>query len=578
MKKVSQKKNRQQEKERELPFNDLLLPILCVLCIMPFIVYLAEFDTGYSKYSWYAKNSVIQDLFVYYRAGFFKIVSIAAAVILPFRLGLYKEECKPIKVFFPLAGYMAAVMLSTLFSVNASASLTGNMTSFENMFVLLGYGIICFYTYQIMAREKDFKLIINGMLMVSFAMITLGIFQASGHDLVNLEWMQRLILPPEYVEAYLGNISFTFSHNNVYLSLFNPNYAGQFLAMNICFFAVLGITEKDRKAKKILYLAISAVMSILLWLTYSRGALAALIAGMSFYLVFAFLSGRQNKSDDGATPELKKWSDKLKIPLCIVGVCGVFLLVDYFNDFYFMGRFMEKGFVPQVSSIETTADGVNISYADGSCETLTDNDNDGAILFEMPDVDYTWHFYSTENGWKYLNDVGKLDDVKIIPHTDMKGYEYLASGRVFIWSRILPMLSSHILIGTGPDTFPECFPQDDYLGKLYYSKYTAMLIESAHSLYLGTAIQTGVISLICLLVFWFAAIKKSFVRLSRASWDNSLRKRTAVGSMCGCVSYLTAGIFYSSTLLASPLFWIMLGLMMQYGEGQSDQSVCFNSK
>lgn len=92
----------------------MLLPILCILCVMPFVVYLAEYDYGYSSYLWHSDNSVAQDLYAYYRSYFFALTAIVSVFVLAFRMGLYREKNKPGKIFLSLAVYSICVVLSTV--------------------------------------------------------------------------------------------------------------------------------------------------------------------------------------------------------------------------------------------------------------------------------------------------------------------------------------------------------------------------------------------------------------------------------------------------------------------------------
>lgn len=115
--------NRKKQKEN---FNDLLIPILLVLCVMPFIIHLAEYSCGYSKYLWYAENDTIQDLYCYYRSYFFEVIAVITLAVLVFRMGLYKENRKPWRMFVPLGLYAVMTVVSTGFSVNVTASTSGN--------------------------------------------------------------------------------------------------------------------------------------------------------------------------------------------------------------------------------------------------------------------------------------------------------------------------------------------------------------------------------------------------------------------------------------------------------------------
>ena len=64
-KKTGTKKKQTKQKEKQQGFNDLLIPMLLILCIMPFIVRLALYSCGYAKYPWYLDENVIMDLYSY---------------------------------------------------------------------------------------------------------------------------------------------------------------------------------------------------------------------------------------------------------------------------------------------------------------------------------------------------------------------------------------------------------------------------------------------------------------------------------------------------------------------------------
>ena len=140
-------KKKVKKKEKQY-FNDLLLPIIVTLCILPFTVRLQEYEYGYSKYAWHSPESVMQDLYTYYRMCFFLVIVCLTFVVLIFRMGLYKERNKPVKIFIPFLVYLGFAALSCIFSVNPKAAWLGNFVDLEGFFVLAGYGIIAFYTYH----------------------------------------------------------------------------------------------------------------------------------------------------------------------------------------------------------------------------------------------------------------------------------------------------------------------------------------------------------------------------------------------------------------------------------------------
>ena len=150
------------------------------------------------------------------------------------------------KIFIPLAVYAGMILLSTLLSVNMGAAFTGNFYQFQGVLVLLGYLVFCLYAYQVMEQEKDYKTIWYGIVAVFIVMAVLGIFQIAKKDLLDFAWMQRLVMSKEQFAEYGGTLETIFSGNNVFLSLYNPNYAGVFLNMLEKVFAVMCSSVKEK--------------------------------------------------------------------------------------------------------------------------------------------------------------------------------------------------------------------------------------------------------------------------------------------------------------------------------------------
>lgn len=95
-----------------------------------------------------------------------------------------------------------------------------------------------------------------------------------------------------------------------------------------------------------------------------------------------------------------------------------------------------------------------------------------------------------------------------------------------IWQKVLWSVLFGILLiclwGSGPDTFAAEFPQTDYVMKANTGAgMYQQLPTKANSLYLQTALQTGVLSLLCLMLFWgrylFCFIKTFFSNENKAA-------------------------------------------------------------
>lgn len=617
------KKTTKKQKNRE-HFNDLLLPVIFTLCVLPFVVYLAEYDYGYSKYLWHSDNSIMQDFYTYYRAIIFLFIVFFAVVILLFRLGIYREKTKPWKQFIPLAVYGVMVILSALFSVNPKAAWLGNFVGYEGVFVLLGYCIMAFYAYQILETEKDYRSVSRALPVMFLLMSVVGWFQVFKHDLLNYEWVQKIVMPDILYEHYGGMVEDLFTGNNVFLTLYNPNFAAVFLVMCACVFAVFFLEAKEKK-EKVIYGLFLLDAIVLCWFTYTRAAFVGIAAAFAVLAVCFF--GKKKKGE----PNGKEWLDgknrdsvkktgqhtekTRKIPsdsadksydarLKNAGKIGTAMVLFFVAMFVFdmasggkfIGRLFDEKKSSSLESIVTLEDGVQVTYEGNAYklmmgEILAVYDTEGNRIpldyseengYVMPfsddcyaDVmdfdgenrlflyieDYTLEFTKQEDGYYYVTEWGKLDRMEEIPHADFGGLEYLGSGRLYIWSRILPMLKNYIVIGSGPDTFAEVFPQNDYAGKLVYAESTARIMERAHNDYLMRWVQTGLVSLLALLVFYILFFKKCFAYYRRCRFDNA-KNKLGFGCFLGCVGYLACSFFSDSTLYTTPTFYVFMGIAL----------------
>lgn len=585
---MSGRKNKTKKKAHE-HWNDLLLPVIVTLCAMPFVVYFAEYDYGYSKYTWHSDDSVMQDFYTYYRCMFFLVVLFFTVVILAFWIGLYRERMKPVRLFAPLAVYGVFVLLSAAFSDNLKAAWLGNL-NYEGAFVLIGYGVMGFYAYQIMERETDFRSVGRAVFVMFVPMSVIGWAQVGKHDLLNYDWVQRLVMPDALYEYYGGSIEDLFTGNNVFLTLYNPNFAAVFLVMAAAVFAVFFLGAKTVKERILCGVFLLDALA-LCWFTYTRAALVAL-AAVSMLLVLCMAGGKGG------------W--RRRMPLRRMLFCGVLFLsalfaVDYVLGGKYIGRLFDEPKDNRLESILTTMEGVEITYdgeaylfsltGEGDACTLAAYDGDGAelSLTETGNGDYllpfseecyatvfnwdgnaqmiflideiTMQFEKRAAGYYYYTEWGKLDSMVEIPHVDFHGLEYLGSGRLYIWSRILPMLKYYLVLGSGPDTFAEVYPQNDYVGKMIYAENAGRIIERAHNDFLMRWVQTGFLSLLALLVFYALFLRKCYLYYRGCALD-TMRDKLGFGCFLGCAGYLVCCFFSDSTLYTTPVFYVFAGIAL----------------
>lgn len=559
-------------KKTKQHFNDLLLPIVAVLCILPFTVYLAEYDYGYSGYLWHSNDSIMQDFYAYYRSIFFLVILFFVLVVLAFSFAIDREHIKKTKIFLPLLAYSGFALLSSLCSDNILAAFRGNYESFQGFFVLIGYCLIAYYTYQMMRQESDYKSILHAIMVMFVPMSLIGWLQVFHLDLLNFEWVQKIVMPNALYEVYGGAVEDVFTGNNVFLSLYNPNYAAIFLVMFACVFLLQFLTVQEKKEKIIAAVFLLDAL-VLCWFTYTRAALVAFVVVVAVLMIIMGKSGERKVI--------------LYIALSGAGLLVLLLVMDtaLFGG-KFASRIMDEPKNAKLESIHTTEDGVEITYGGATCVLRLEDVAEGEIKLSLPGEcyadslewdgeeqilvkldDITLQFVEQDGTYYYYTEWGKTDSMQKVAAVDFHGYEYLGSGRLYIWSRVLPILKRYIFLGSGPDTFAEVYPQNDYVGKLVYAENPGRIMEGAHNDYLMRWVQTGLLSLLALLVFYGMFIRKCF-RYYRQCGLSTVREKLGLGCFLGCIGYLVCSFFSDSTLYTTPIFYVFAGIALAAADGE----------
>lgn len=380
---------------------------------------------------------------------------------------------------------------------------------------------------------------------------------------------------------YGGTLTDVFSGNNVFLTLYNPNYAAVFLLMFATVFAVLAYGGQEKK-KKIYFLVLLFAALVLLWFTYTRAAFVAIIAGIAVFVL------------------CRRWELQKSWKYILPGALLFAVLLvgaDALNGFRYLSRIGDGREDSKIEEIRTAEDGIFISYhgerlvlsmdetglfvqdgegkkaalvqnSQGECllpfpdrvpATFTEENGEPACMIEIEG--YPLEFVKTKEGYFYRNEDGKLDEMADIPHIDMGGMEALGSGRLYIWSRVLPMLKDYLIVGSGPDTFAEAFPQNDYVGKMIYAQSTRRVMEGAHNDYLTRWVQTGMLSLASLLIFYVLLVRRCFSYYRRCPL-RTVKQRLGFGCFLGCVCYLACCLFGDSSLYTTPVFYVFAGIAL----------------
>lgn len=598
-------------------FSIYLLPLICILAILPLIVRLAVYDPNLSTFPWFSSQSQVYDFFLYYKQRFFLYSILFALFLFIFyiiSIKLLQLDTKKTAVFLkngklkfsfcliPLACYAFLALFSTIFSTHSYYGYHGIYEQFESIFVLLGYCFLVYYAFAFISTEAEVRLLFHFLLGSSFVLCLLGFSQASKHDFFSTSIGKHLITP-KWFWPNLSHLKFAFEPGKAYLSLYNPNYVGLYTALIIPFFSVLFLLCKQKKEKRLYGISILGLF-LCLFSSSARNGFVAIIISFCFLLFFL-------------RKKLKHfWKQTL---LSFTSLLILFFILNAYTGNSFFHRLHTMFSENQteyhaLSSIVTKKDYVELTYKKDklyiqcpsqkqtisffvSCiknaasqknpsfknaMPISLYQSNDAFFFSDPDyagislkvadfgkfygflltVDQTEWYFSNQvpdkSGYYYYNAYGKFDQIQDADSAIFTRWEKLGSGRGYIWSRTIPLLKKYLFLGSGADTFSIVFPQNDYLNRSYHG-YASSIISKPHNLYLQIGVQTGVLSLIAFLIFYGIYFFSCF----RLYWKHSFQtyfSQVGLAIFIGTIGYMVSAFFNDSTLTVSPLFWALMGI------------------
>ena len=581
-----------------------MLPPALMAGIVPLLMREYEYETGLTGYAWYSNPGIAVDFFLGWKSVAVTVLAFLMAVCVAVRLRKTQRKIEFAKLFLPLFAYGVLAFLSACFSINRSFSFFGGFEHFETVWVLLGYVLVVYYTFLFADAELKLQVVADALCLGASVIGILGALQGVGLDLFTTVAFQKLITTEELLQSVGGSIAARFADNNATATLYNPNYMGVYCSLLVPFLAVMLVFEKS-KWRRIWHGGNLAVVIVALVASRSRAGLLAAVAAVCVVLVFA------------AKKLLKWWY--LVIPAVNLAVVLV-LLVNAYNDNAILERFknifaadnvvVAEEIAPDgtlirktgLTELYTETDGVAFTYngqsmkislytEDSVCKVkVTDaSGKEAELLVNEETKEYTFlhpalegvkltpgfvgeqtaflmHaeddryfvYNETKGTYQYITDSGMESDMIMAESFGFKNHQNFFSGRGYIWSRTLPLLKEHIFLGSGPDTFVLEFPQEDYL-RLEQTGFSRSIMTKPHSWYLQVAVQTGVLSLLCLLAFyvWYAVQSLRMYAFRKLSTQT---EALGMAAFIGSIGYMISGISNDSMVVTAPVFWAVIGL------------------
>ncbi len=582
--------------------------ILVVLTFVPLIVSAKKYSSGLGVFPWFSNSDITYDFFLYWKAQ--ALILMCGVISLYITVKIFKDGSETFghihkKYLVPALLYLGMSLLSTLFSEQKTTAVFGGYEQWEGMILLAIYVILMLLTYAILKGKSELSLVAYGVLGGVAGMAFLSAMQAMGYDFFRTPAGQAVM---NFMLNRKLQFSFNFELGRVYGTLYNPNYVGSYVAL---FFPVVASLVGMRKKMSELIrsiLAVVVLVLLLIMLLGSQSVTGCIGIVMTLVLFAAFMLGHRSR---------RTWKLFAGGAVCMV----VMTVVIISNRGVFQygvnkitnptpNRAVVTAMVSQSGYLEiqtaqddvmklvvemdqdtfsfeaTDAQGEDIPFAYDEeqkkiqfqdkrfekieildTEVVAEGEKHHAFQVATPSVGRTYTIVPQKESdttgqismtYRVVNPFDKLDQLHPIPRLGFKESQHFGSRRGYIWSRTFPLLSKHILLGSGPNTFVYEFPNDDYVG-MKNVDYDGAVVTKPHNMYLQIFVQTGLLSLVAFLALYIIY----FVECLRLYWhrtDFSFLAKFGVGIWFGTFGYLVTGLANDSSVCVAPLYWCLLGV------------------
>lgn len=507
-----------------------------------------------------------------------KVWILYAATLILFVRFLLQWQGRLPRILLVFVPYILLIILSVSFSDYPVTSVFGLVDHYEGGLTQICYALILIFSYGF-SNEEQIHRVIRLVLWAGVAVTLVGILQFTGSPLFGR------MLPGETFPTGLG---WKGDLPGISSTLGNSNYTGTYAILLIPLAVMTMIKEKNivkkvfallifygagiflllgslSRAGYISFIILCVPGAVLLWKRQKKQVLWVIMAVA--YTTFIFLW--MNSASKGLIGNELRGLNPFSKPVAEIGKL-VFQEIRTDNE---TARLQTNKWVLNIRSNET---GFSLEDELGRPVQSTIDKDDGRITLTQEPYDniHAWVQVKDDIKWILVEMEGKeiefvhtgqdmkvvgfnsvLTDIAPVKASNLIKDETFASGRGYIWSRALPLLKGALIWGYGPDTFAYIFPQNDIVGKLNYGSIW-VIIGKPHNWYLQIALGSGLLSLLCLLIYfaWYGI--KTLQKHFRGPWESA---GPAMGILFSVIGFFLTGVFNDSVVSVSPILWMLTG-------------------
>ena len=175
--------------------NFALIPVCLVIFFATLLMRAYVYMPNMEDQAWFPLNQQSVDIFLHSRGILVDVLAGVMVVIFVVLLALKKIKIDYKKDIFiyPLGLFALLAIISTVASKYAYFGVHGMYEQFETIFVLLSYCVFTIFTFTVVTRSEDLRVIRKALFYLLVVLIFIGFTQLVGKDFFESETGRTLI-------------------------------------------------------------------------------------------------------------------------------------------------------------------------------------------------------------------------------------------------------------------------------------------------------------------------------------------------------------------------------------------------
>lgn len=470
--------------------------------------------------------SSVSNFFTYYKLGWILFISIVLLLSLIYRMYKYKRKLELNFVLVGIGLIIIASVISYILDPLKEVTIWGFYSRSNGLLAYISLFLLTYLISNLKVQSKHITFLVHSVNLASIVLVTIGIFQFFGMDMMNSLWFKQIYTPSEY-KNLLDSISISqiaFIETKYYWSssiLGQFNYFGAYCSIIYPLITAFALNETNL-IKRILLIIGSIMLFTGTILAQSMGSIIAMF--VVFLIIPIFLVNKNNYK-------------------CFLLICtGYIIIAAIINRLTNWIAFQEIYIVfIQVlnSKLIILVVSISIMYI---------------VLYIFRKKIYKHRYLLVSILIIVALLIGAIGYIYVINNM-VENNMAMLSGRGYIWHYSNELIKDNFIFGYGPDNMYYNFPQINKDGEVYLPN---VYVDKPHNMYLQVMLDTGIFGLIGFMTLLVGLLLKSnkAIDLEKDIYKNTYLKAL----MLVITAYMIQGIVNDNHMTIQPIVYLLMGI------------------